>query len=161
LYSQADRDEIRARLKKRWLVTAVPSGLALLCAAAVFVICQAQRKDWGWIVACAVTILAGACFIFLYGVYLRPMRLYGRHVTYMLEGRMRETTGVLTEIADLPADKDGLDFFAITVNVGEKGEPEDDRLLYYDALKGKPNFAVGAHVTALSNDRMVSDLRGA
>lgn len=161
MYSQEDHAQIRKQLQKRWIVTALPSVLLILSAIVVFVICQVQRKDWGWIFACVSTILGGGYFLFFFGVYLRPMMLYQRHVGYMLDGHKRETKGILTDVSSVPCDKDGLDWYAVTVNVGEKQDPEDDRLLYYDALKGKPAIPLGTRVMALSNDRMISDLREA
>jgi hypothetical protein len=160
LYSQADRAGVQKQLRKRWMVSALPSGVLFVAAIVVFAICQSNRQDWGWVFACAATIVSGAYFLFFYGVYLRPMWLYARHVNYMLEGRMRETTGILTEVADEPTDKDGLDWYAIMVNIGDKGDPEDDRLLYYDALRGRPEIPLGTRVTVLSNDKMISEIRG-
>ena len=161
MYTEADHNDVRAQLKKRWLVAALPSALLFLVAVAVFAVCQTRRQDWGWIFACAATIVSGAYLLFLYGVYVRPMRLYSRHIGYMLTGHQRETKGVLAEVSDRPVDKDGLDWYAVTVNVGEKGDPEDDRLLYYDALKGKLEIPLGTQVVALSNDKMISEIRGA
>jgi len=161
MYSQSDRKQAHALLCKRRLVTFLPSGTVIAGAIIAFWICQAHRMDWGWVFACASSMIAGAYVVFIYGVYLQPMRLYCRHVDYMLEGHKRETTGILTEVADQVTDKDGLDCFAMIINIGTQNNPEDDRLFYYDALKGTPLFPLGTRVTVLSNDKMVAELRGA
>lgn len=159
MYTEADLTKVQAELKKRWLVSALPTALLAVAAIAVFVVCQMQRRDWGWIFACACTILGGAYFLFFWGVYLQPMRVYRIHVSYMLEGRMRETDGVVQDIADEPRDREGIECYELLVNIGDKGDPEDERLLYWDAQKGKPWVQVGMRVHALSNDRMISDIR--
>lgn len=159
MYTEADRTQVKAMVRKRWLWTALPSAFLLAVSIAVFVLSQLRREDQGWMLACGLMILSGCYFLFLWGVYLGPIRLYAKHVEYMLDGRMRETTGLLTDIADAASDKDGLGFYAFTVNVGDRGDPEDDRLFYYDALKGRPELPLGTHVTVLSNDRMISELR--
>ncbi len=159
MYREADRAQVQKELQKRWLITALPAGLLAAAAIAVFVLCQIRRQEWGWIAAAAGTILAGGYFIFLHGVYLRPMMLYHVHVGYMLDGRKRETEGVLQAVSDAPAERDGLDCYALIINVGERNDPEDERLLYYDALKGKPALAPGARVRALSNDKMIAEIR--
>ena len=158
MYAQADRVEAQALLRRRWMVAVFPCAAVILAGIAIFVVCQQNRQDWGWFVACATTILGGGCFLFLYGVYVRPVRLYVKHIGYMLAGRKRETLGVLTDMSEVPIDKDGLDWYAMTVNVGEKDAREDDRLLYYDALKGKPEISLGTRVKILSNDKMISDI---
>ena len=158
MYAEEDRTFVRAQLRRRLLLVAIPAALLMAVAVGVFVLCQIRHQSWGWIFACTVTIFVGVCFLFLDGVYIRPMRLYARHVEYMLTGRMRETTGILTEVADAAIDKDGVDCYAVNVNVGEKGDPQDDRLLYFDALKGRPNIQPGTRVTVLSNDKMIFEI---
>lgn len=159
MYTEKDRLAVEKELHKRWLVAALPTALIFVAAVALFVYCQLNRLDWGWMITCGLTILAGAYFLFLWGTYLGPMRLYQRHVGYMLSGRMRETEGILQEVGDVPEYKEGLSFFPLVVNVGNTGDPEDERLLYYDALKGAPSIALGTRVKALSNDKMISSIQ--
>ncbi len=159
MYRQEDHAAVQAEAKKRWIVTMLPGALLWAAGIAVFVVCQSQRQDWGWIFATACTIVGGAYVLFFYGVYLKPVLLYQRHVGYMLEGRKRETRGLLREVAWDVVDKDGLDCYAMTVNVGERNDPEDERLFYVDALKGRPDIPPGSPVTVVSNDKMVAELR--
>lgn len=161
MYRQEDREAAKAEAQKRWIVTVLPGGLLFLAGVIVFVLCQIRRQDWGWIFACACTILGGAYGVFFYGVYLKPVLVYKKHVNYMLDGRKRETTGLLQEVAQEVADKDGLDCYAVIVNVGERNDPEDERLFYVDALKGRPEIPLGSRVTVVSNDKMVAGLQKA
>ena len=159
MYTEADRAAAQAEIRKRRRIVIMPAIAIIIAAVGVFVFCQTRRADWGWIVACLLTILAGGYVVFMGGVYWRPMSLYQRHVNDMLDGRMRETEGVLREVAEAPQDKNGLECYALWVNIGVKNDPEDDRLLYYDAWKGKPTIQPGACVKAWSNDKIISDIR--
>ncbi|MCL1854895.1 MAG: hypothetical protein FWF86_04100 [Clostridia bacterium] len=160
MYTEADRQAVYEESKKRWLVTVIPGTVLVLAGIIVFIICQAYRKDWGWMIACACTILGGAYVIFLFGVYLKPVLLYKQHLGNMLDGRKRETVGFLKDITLETSVKDGLDAYGVTVNIGAKDDPEDERLFYYDARLDRPAFPPGSRVTILSNDKMISDIRG-
>ena len=158
MYTQQDWDDVQVMLKKRWLVTIVPSALVLAVAIAVFVYGRIQRSDTIWMITSALTILGGGFFVFFYGVYVRPARIYRRHLSYMLTGRMRETTGVFKSFSEDVSDREGLECHAMMLNIGEKDDPEDDRLFYYDAYKPRPEFTFGERVTVRSNDKMVSSI---
>ena len=161
LYSEIDRAQVTAELKKRrWLVI-LPSLLLLALAIATFVWFRLHRNENGWGWTALITVLSGSYFIFFYEVYLRPVSQYHKHVGYMLDGRKRETFGLLKSIDLTALDKDGLDCLSFTLNVGEKDSPEDDRLFYVDALKAIPEIPVGTRIKVLSNDRMVASLEPA
>ena len=161
MYTEADRQAAQAESRKRWLVTVFPGAVLVLAGIVVFILCQVQRRDWGWVFACGCTILGGACAIFLYEVYLRPVLLYVRHLSNMLNGRKREVTGMLTKVAQVTSDKDGLDAYSVIVNIGEKDAPEDERLFYYDAQLSRLAIPPGIRVRIFSNDKMISDIREA
>jgi len=91
-------------------------------------------------------------------VYVRPALIYRKHVRYMLHGRMRQTTGLFKSFSEDVSDREGLECHAMLLNIGEKDDPEDDRLFYYDSCKDRPAFAIGERVTVLSNDKMVSSM---
>lgn len=161
MYSEDELLGIRQRVRKRWWIATAPCALAFAAAIAVFVYGQLSRSETLWMVTVALTILAGGAFLFLYGVYVRPMRLYMKHVDMMLHGRRRETTGVFKSFSDEVQDKDGLDCHPMFLNIGDKDDENDDRLFYYDVYKAKPEFPLGTRVTVVSNDRMVSEIRQA
>ena len=158
LYSEIDRTQVTAEQKKRrWLVL-LPTAVMLLLVIASFVWFRLHRDAGGWVWTGLITVLGGSYFLFFYEVYLRPVSLYKKHVDYMLDGRKRETVGVLKSVDSAVTDKDGLDCVSFTVNIGEKNDPEDDRLFYVDALKGIPDMPIGSSVRVLSNDRTVASL---
>ena len=159
LYTQADRTQAtRERTLRRWVVL-VPTAILLALAIAVFGWFRLHKNADGWVWSGLCTVLGGAFFIFFYEVYLKPVSQYKKHVDYMLDGRMHETVGILTHIAAEAQDKDGMDCYAITLNIGQTANPEDDRLFYIDALKGIPDVSIGTRVAVQCNDRMIASIQ--
>ena len=158
LYSQSDRDQVNAALKKRAIAVWLPTALLLALAIAAFVWYRLRHDESGWIVSGLLTILGGAYAIFFYGVYLGPVRKYKKHLDYMFDGMKRETAGVFKEISTNVIDRDGIDCYSVWLNVGEKNDPEDDRLFYLDAYKSMAGFQPGDRVRVLSNDRMIASV---
>ncbi|MDD3336617.1 MAG: hypothetical protein PHI98_14080 [Eubacteriales bacterium] len=158
MYTQEKLEQVRALTRKRLMVAVVPAALVLAAAIALFVYGQINRNDQLWVVTTILTIVAGCYFLFFYGVYVRPMRMYRKHIDIMLHGRRRETTGKLKSWDDQVCDKNGVDCVRIMINVGDKDDGEDDRLFYFDAHKENPNIPLGSSVTITSNDMMVADL---
>ena len=158
LYTQADRTQAKqVRTLRRWVVL-VPTVILLILAIVIFVWFRSHRNFNGWIWSGLCSVLGGAYFIFFYEVYLRPVSLYAKHVNYMLDGRKHETIGILTHIAADAQDKDGMDCYAVTLNIGETANPEDDRLFYFDALKDIPDVPIGTRVAVQCNDRMIASI---
>lgn len=155
LYSQTDREAVYALRKRRLLIVWLPTSLMLLLSIVAFVWYRLNHNASGWILSSILTILGGSYAIFFYGVYLRPVLKYKRHLDYMLDGRKRVTTGILKEIESEVQDRDGIDCYSVFINVGEKDDPEDDRLLYLDAFKSLSDYKPGDRITVESNDRMI------
>ena len=159
MYSHNDLAQIDKLHKKRCGWTAAPAVLIVALAVAVFVYGQLQRSDHLWKLTAALTILGVGYGLFFYGVYVRPVRIYRRHVQFMLEGRKRETTGVFKSFADSVSDRDGVQCHAVMLNVGTADDPEDDRLFYYDAQFPRPAVPFGTLVTVQSNDKMIASFQ--
>ena len=155
MYTQEDLQEIGGMLRKRWRIAWVPAALIVALAVAVFVCGQLSRSDRLWMLTAFLTIVGVGYFLFIYGVMIRPARIYRTHVTYMLTGRMRTTTGVLKSFSQEVSDREGLECHAMMINVGEKDDPEDDRLFYVDIYKPF-DVPLGTRITVYSNDKMVS-----
>ena len=159
MYSPNDLAQIDRMLKKRRILAIVPACLIVAAAIIVFVYGQLQRSDHLWKLTTALTILGVGYGLFFYGVGVRPVRIYRKHVQIMLEGRKRETTGVFKSFADAVSDRDGVQCHAVMLNVGAADDPEDDRLFYYDAQLPRPDVPLGAMVKILSNDKMIADFQ--
>lgn len=158
LYSESDRNEALAMRKRRMLVVWLPTALLLLLAVGMFVLYRMQHDVSGWIVSSVLTIAGGTYCIFLFGVYLRPVLKYKKHLDYMLDGRKRVTDGILKDITQAVQDRDGIDCYCVLINIGEKDDPEEDRLLYLDAYKSMAGFQVGDRIHVESNDRLISSI---
>lgn len=158
MYTQQDMIDIKNQLKKRWLVTLVPSLAVLAAAIAIFVYGQLNRSDVLWMLTSALTMVGGGYLLFFVGVYVRPALAYRKHLGYMLNGRKRETTGVFKAFSEDVCIREGLEVHAMLVNVGEKNDPEDDRLFYYDVYKTAPEMQLGERITVISNDKMVANI---
>jgi hypothetical protein len=158
LYSQSDRDQVNATLKKRAVAVWLPAALLLALAVAAFVWYRLRHDESGWIVSGLFTILGGAYAVFFYGVYLGPVRKYRKHLNYMFDGIKRETNGIFKEITETVADRDGIDCYSVWLNVGEKNDPDDDRLFYLDAYKSMAGFQPGDRIRIESNDRMIASI---
>ncbi len=156
MYKTNDWEENNRQLKRRLLALLIP--LALFLAGIVVSLLPDVRLQWLTIL---LTILGGAMVIFCYGMFLSPVLSYSRHLKNVLEGRKRETTGRLTEVGSQSCFREGVEYYPMTVNVGEKGDAADDRLFYYDVHKGMPPFEPGDLITIVSHDKAVADIRRA
>ncbi len=161
MYSQDDYNAICRLQRKRWLIALIPAVILFLGACGVFVAYRLAHDIGGWIWSGLLTILGGGVLWFLYNAYIRPVKAYRVHVGYMLSGPFREAEGVVTALDDAPCDKDGVTCRRLTINVGDRQAPDDDRLYYWDVLLGAFPCAVGERVHIKSNDKMISDLKAA
>ena len=159
LYTETDREQVKRERNKRLWVVLLPTAAFLLLAAASFIWFRLQHNVGGWIWSALITIIGGAYFLFFYEVYLRPVSQYRKHVDIMLDGRKRETLGILKEWSGEVSDHGGMDCMSLTINVGQRNDPEDDRLFFLEAQKTMPPIEVGTSVRVISNDRMVADIQ--
>ena len=158
MYSEKDWKEINQLLHQRWLITLVPFTIVFGAAVAIFVYGQLNRHETLWMLTSFLTLLSGGYFLFMFGVYLRPALIYRRNLHFLLEGRKRVTTGIFKEFSEDVSDRDGMEVYPMLLNVGERNDPEDDRLFYYDAYKPLPEMPIGSRVTVYSNDKLVSSI---
>lgn len=158
MYSDKDWREINSLLQKRWLITLIPSCAVLAAAVAIFIYGQLNRSEQLWMLTSALTLLGGGYLLFFFGVYVRPVLIYRKNLRFLLTGRKRVTTGILKEFSEDITDREGMEVHAMLLNVGQKNDPEDDRLFYYDAYKPLPEMPLGTRVTVYSNDKLVSSI---
>ena len=161
MYTRQDQQQAARQAKQRTLIAFIPAAVVFALAVILFIVGRMNRSEQMWKVTAALTVLAGAYATFFYGVYAKPMRDYRNHINYMLDGRLRETTGYLIDFSENPSERNGIECRAIMLNVGEKDDREDDRLFYYDAKKLPLPFEMGTKVTVTSNDMLVSAMREA
>lgn len=159
MYTRQEQQQADKQAKQRLWITFLPAALVFAAAVTVFVIELLDRNTDAWKLPAVLTLLAGVYAVFFYGVYAKPMLSYRKHINYMLDGRLRETTGYLIQFSENLSERNGVECHAIMINVGEKDDREDDRLYYYDAKKLPLPCELGRKVTVVSNDMMVAEIR--
>lgn len=114
------------------------------------------RERASQVITIAVSLVLGAALIFLWGMKLTPRLAYRKYLRELHSGLSREVHGVVTDLNETTTFRDGLTFYGMIVNVGDVNDPEDDRLLYWDAQLGRPDLAAGdtVSVRAHGNDIM-------
>ena len=158
MYSEKDLQAINQQVRRRWLLTLGPSGALLAVAIIIFVYGQLNRSPSLWRLTSFLTLVGGGYLLFFFGVSVRPALIYRRNLRYLLNGRKRVTTGYLTEFSEDVTDRDGMECYAMMINVGQRRDPEDDRLFYFDAYKPRPDIPLGTLVTVTSNDKLVASI---
>ena len=135
MYTEKELQAVSQMKKKRWWIALIPMVAALAAAIVIFVYGQVNRSDtlWGW--TAALTVLGGVYFLFYYGLCVRPVSLYERHVRNMIHGRKHENTGLLKELGEQVCEKNGIECRPVMINIGEKDDGKDDRLYYFDLKK--------------------------
>ena len=156
LYSQTDKDQVLRMRKRRILVVWIPTIAMLALSIVTMILFRRAHDVSGWVYSALQTIIGGSYFFFFYGVYLRPVLKYKQHLDYMLDGNKRKTQGILKEVSSDVLDHDGIDCYAVDINIGDRDDPEDDRSFYLDAYKSLDGFQPGDHVVIQSNDRMIA-----
>lgn len=154
MYQQKDRDENRHQLNKRLLALAIP--MVFFLAGIIVSLLRNVRLQWLTIL---LTVLGGSMTLFCYSMFISPIVHYGRHLKNVLDGRKRETSGIVREIAGQACIREGVEYYPMTINVGDKNDEADDRLFYYDVHKGMPPVHPGDRVTVVSHDKAVADIR--
>ncbi|HHY82672.1 MAG TPA: hypothetical protein GX505_08335 [Clostridiales bacterium] len=135
MYKEIDFIEIKKQLNKMIILVAA-IFFAFLIPSVAFMLRLPQ-----WIGAVFLSV-GVSLVIFIWGVYGTPTLNYYRYIKDIMEGRIRETKGIVANIAQEPVYKDNrLLYYEILIN-----DLEDDveRVLLYDENKGKPNLEVGS-----------------
>ncbi len=103
------------------------------------------------LVTIAVTLVWGALILFFWGMKLTPLLCYRRYLKEIQRGLSREVSGVVVRFDETTTFRDGLRFYALVVNIGDLANPEDERLLYWDARLTRPLWSAGDSVRLLAH----------
>ena len=161
MYTDEELQNVAKMKQKRLWIAIVPAAVLLAAAIAIFVYGQTNRSDTLWRLTAALTVVGGGYFLFYFGLCVRPVIFYERHVQNMLYGRRHENTGLLKEVGEQVCEKNGVQCRPVMINIGEKDDGKDDRLYYFDLKKEWPDLPLGSRVTIISNDMMVADVKAA
>ena len=152
MYQQNDYDENRQQLRARSLTVGLPMAALLALAVVSFLL------RWPQGVTMALCFLFCAVGIFGYTMLISPVRAYGRHIAHALTGRTRQTSGVFVSMDEASVTRENVDFYPVTLNVGDQGREEDDRLFYMDANLPRPDWQAGETLTlVLSADTELTE----
>lgn len=151
MYQQKDYDENRRQLHDRSLAVGLPMAALLALSVVSFLV------RWPEGVTMALCFLTCALGIFGYTMLISPVRAYGQHIAHALTGRTRQTRGVFVGMEEGSVSRENVDFYPITLNVGDQGREEDDRLFYLDANLPRPNWQAGETLLITSYDNRVTD----
>lgn len=150
MYTNESYQQNRAQLRTRLWVC----GLPVLALITLMLVSFFLR--WPEALTVALSILGFGSGVLLYGMFISPVIAYGKHVHHALNGRTRSLQGVFVSMEEAPVGRDGVQFYPFVINVGDKGEEEDDRLFYMDANMPRPDWRVGEMLEITSYDNRVT-----
>ena len=149
MYDDNDLNKAQEASKRAKILMLVPAGILLALAVWSFIV----RIKW---LTIFLTALAGCWMIFIYHMKRIPMRAYEEHVHSALRAPKKEAEGKYLRMEATPVERNNVMYYAFYLNVGDKQDPEDDRLFYYDAMKPLPDWKTGDRLHVISYDKFVS-----
>ncbi len=152
MYTENDYQLADARVRRVMVLMLAPAAVLLGGVIWSFVV----RIKWLTIL---LSVLTGCWIVFIRQNYLVPEQAYRRHIHYALHAPKKEAEGVYLRTESTPVERENVLFFAFYLNVGEKNDPEDDRLFYLDARRPLPAWQAGERLHVTSYDKFVSGYR--
>lgn len=164
LHGELDTQRNNARIRRVLLVFAAMALVALCAIIASFIWRDATHmhnpnEQTSQIITIAITLVVGALIVFLWGMKLTPLLCYRKYLRELNSGLSRDVIGIITELDEGTTFRDGISFYRMIVNVGTTGDPEEDRVLYWDAQLGSPELAVGERVEAKAHGNDIIGLK--
>lgn len=153
LHGDMDAQRNGTRIRRMMIIFGIGTAIAICLIVASFIWRDATHlnnpnETASQVVTIAITAVWGSLVIFLWSMKLSPLLAYRRYLRDIKGGLSRDVEGVVTQFDDAPTFRDGLNFYAMIVNVGDTNDPEDERLLYWDAHLARPEIHVGDRVQA-------------
>ena len=149
MYTNESYQQNRAQLRNRFFACGLPVlALFILMLVSFFM-------RWAEALTVILSILTFGLGVLLYGMFITPVVAYGKHLYHALNGRTRKLQGKFVMMEEEAVGRDGVMFYPFTVNVGDKGLEEDDRLFYMDANLPHPEWNVGDKLEITSFDNRV------
>lgn len=155
MYQPSDYQENRDQLRRRATAVGAPAVALLALTLLSFFL------RWPQAVTMILCVLLCSHIIFCYTMFISPVLAYGQHIDHALNGRVRDAQGAFVQMEDQAVLREGLYFYPMTINVGDKGLAEDDRLFYYDANLPRPAWQPGEQLVITSYDNRVTAWKAA
>ena len=149
MYSENDLNDAQQAVQRARLLMFLPAAVLLAGAIVSFIF----RIKWLTIL---LSILGGSWMVFSHQLFVIPRRGYMEHVRSALRVARKVAEGYYLRMEETPVERNNVMFYAFYLNVGEKQDPEDDRLFYYDAQKPIPDWKSGDMLHIVSYDKFVS-----
>lgn len=159
LHGEAEKERIRGRIRRVLVIFAILTVIAgvLITGSLIWrdpTHMNNPNEQASQLITMGITLVWGVLIIFFWGMKLSPLLSYRRYLKEIYGGLSREVEGVITELETQTTFRDGLSFYRMIVNVGDLNNPEDERLLYWDAQLGAPTVKQGdnVYIEAHGND---------
>ncbi len=149
MYEQSDLEKEQKAISRLMLLMLLPAAILLGGVVWSFVV----RIKWLTIL---LSILTGSWIVFIFQNCIAPRRAYAGHIENALHHADKCTEGVYLRTEQTPVERNDVMYYAFYMNVGEKMEPEDDRLLYLDALRPLPDWRTGDRLRVRHYDKFVA-----
>ena len=80
-------------------------------------------------------------------------------VSFLLRWPQGVTMALFVSMDEASVTRENVDFYPVTLNVGDQGREEDDRLFYMDANLPRPDWQAGETLTLTFYDNRVTAWR--
>jgi len=159
LHTDDMRNQNDAKIKRILTVFGIGTLLALALIVAALLWRDATHMNNpnetpSQVIVIAVTLVWGAALIFFWSMKMSPLLSYRRYLKETRQGLSRTVEGIVTRFETDTTFRGGISFYAMVINTGEKNDPEDERLLYWDVRLDRPAASPGtrARIRAHGND---------
>lgn len=164
LHGDADAQRNNRAIRRRLAILAITTGLmvALVTASLIWrdnTHVDNVRETPSQVFTIAVSALWGGFAIFFWDLKVAPYLHYRKFLRDIRTGLHRTVEGRLTRFDTQTTFRNGLGFYAVMVNIGRGDDPEDDRLLYWDASLPKPALHEGDRVLFLVHGNEIIGLQ--
>ncbi len=163
MYTQQELDQVKAQIRRRWLLLAAPLALCLAVIvwgfvrrAALFEV--SYDADTARVERVITVALAAFGLIFIAGwdLLIKPLRSYARHMDDMLNGITHQVECDFRSFEPDTSTVEGVVFRTMNVVCTDDAGKPYDRIFYYDAEKPLPGWQEGQHLRVTFHDRQVA-----
>ena len=156
LHGEKEQEANRKRIQRVLCIFGVGTLCAIGCIVFSFIYRDASsvhnpNEMKSQILTIAVTILWGSVVIFFWNMKLTPHLCYRRYLKESYSGLSRELVGQVVHFDTQATFRAHLYFYQLVINVGDPEDPNDERLLYWDARLQRPELQEGMQVTVRSH----------
>ncbi|MDR2505435.1 MAG: hypothetical protein LBD16_04935 [Oscillospiraceae bacterium] len=144
VYDERDLAAVDAAWRRSLIIAA--AALALFIASCVTTVILRQK-----LAAIAISVVLGSLFIFFWGMKAEPVRHMRKHLREIHSGLTKTTVGRIMSFGSDAVSREGIECFAVLLNVGETGDENDERLFYWNAGLAAPRVSVGDTVSVISH----------